>query len=99
MLYAVVGELFSEVVRRGDDIVCKVGVVYHHGPHFGFSNSIGKIIVFMNFNGVGNIPGMKPIQECGNNGTKAEGNDVGNTHIFTAVHDLDGGDMKLFAKT
>ena len=93
-LNAIVGKFFSEVVRRGDDVVGKVGVVYHQGPHFGFGDGVGEIIVAVDFDRMGNIPRMKPIQECGNNGTKSERNNIGDTHIFAAMHDLNGGDVQ-----
>ena len=38
-----------------------VGMVYHEGPHFGFGDGVGEIIVAVDFDGVWDVPRMKPI--------------------------------------
>ena len=38
---AVMSKFFGEMVRGGNDVVGIIGVVYHHGPHFGFGGGVG----------------------------------------------------------
>lgn len=95
---AVMLEFFSEMMRRADDIISVVGVIYHHGPHFSFGDGIGKIIISSNSNFVRNKPRMKPIKQCCNDGAKPEWDNVCSTHIFASVHDLERGDMEFFTQ-
>ena len=41
-----------------------------------------------------NIPRMKPVEKRSDDSAKTEWNNVGNAHIFAAMHYLNGGDVQ-----
>ena len=99
MLDAVVFEFLGKVMRGADDIIGVICVVHHHGPHFGFGGGIGKVSVFFDSDRVGKIPRMEPVKRRRDNGTETARDDAGHTHVFAAMHDLDGRDFESLAKT
>ena len=99
MFDAVMLQFLSEMMRRAKHVIGIVSMVYHHGPHSGLGDGVGEVVVFSDFNRVGKIPGMKPIQGRANESAEPEGHHAGHAHVFAAMHNLEGGDVKLFTKT
>ena len=44
-----------------EDEVGVVGVVDHHGPHFGFGDCVGEVGVFFDFDFAGDVPRVKKV--------------------------------------
>ena len=86
------------MVRGANGVIGVARVVHHHGPHLGFGNGVGEVVILSDFYRVGEIPGVKPIEERGDDGAKTSRDDVGDAHIFAAVHDLDSGDLEVLTE-